>query len=198
MSAAFVGNTYMKGLASSSEFVRGNVWISSWRQNPALISTETFEQEKTTPEAVGWWHNSIHSVLPSYHDGFCLTSLLQTAGKVRLWYFTLLPNYMTGKEGTENEEKRKREETEDGLTGESILISCCQLSRLAFLLACSRQTPTNENPHHSDTSRERKWEFNTFIKNVMYVTLCINNNTHNNNNTMHPSEVYCVTKTINQ
>lgn len=53
VSATFVGNTYMKGLASSSEFVGGNVWISSWRQNPALISTETFEQEKTTPEAVG-------------------------------------------------------------------------------------------------------------------------------------------------
>lgn len=50
-SVTFVGNTYMKGLASRSEFVRGNVWISSWRQNPALISTETFEKEKTTPEA---------------------------------------------------------------------------------------------------------------------------------------------------
>jgi hypothetical protein len=49
----FVDDTNMKGLASSSKFVRGNVWISSWRHDPALISTETFEHEKTTPEAVG-------------------------------------------------------------------------------------------------------------------------------------------------
>jgi hypothetical protein len=54
-------------------------------------------------------------------------------------------------EGRENEENRKTEENVDGLAGESILISYCQLSRLAFLLACSQPTPTNENPHHSDT-----------------------------------------------
>jgi hypothetical protein len=65
---------------------------------------------------------------------------------------------VTEEEGRENEEKRKREETVDGLAGESILISYCQLSRLAFLLARWLQTPTNENPHHSDTNREKKNE----------------------------------------
>lgn len=88
------------------------------------------EEEKTTPEAVGWWHNSIS---PSYQDGFCLTSLLQSARKVRLWYFTLLPNYVTGGKGSEareNEEKWKTEDVVDNLAGESVLISHCQFSRL--------------------------------------------------------------------
>lgn len=87
-------------------------------------------EEKTTPEAVGWWHNSIS---PSYQDGFCLTSLLQSARKVRLWYFTLLPNYVTGGKGSEareNEEKWKTEDVVDNLAGESVLISYCQLSGL--------------------------------------------------------------------
>lgn len=124
-------SSQIKELVSNFVAVRGKTWelVSRYRSFHSF-RRQSLKKRKQGPRQLADDTIQSHVIKMVF---FCLTSLLQSARKVRLWYFTLLPNHVTegkGEKRGENEEKWKTEDVVDDLAGESVLISYCQFSRL--------------------------------------------------------------------